>query len=125
MTNNNSEGKIILFDGVCTLCNFAVANLQRNLKNKNYCFIPSQSEEGNLLIQKHNLGKIPDNSIVLFSNKIIYFRSDALIEILNDMPTKYRTFKISKYLPRKFRDWFYDLISKYRYFIFGKIQDNK
>ncbi|MBK7106748.1 MAG: DUF393 domain-containing protein [Ignavibacteriae bacterium] len=122
MLNHHSQVKKILFDGTCTLCNFAVSNLQRNLKDKNYTFVPSESEEGILLIKKYNLGEIPENTIILFSNDKIYFKSDAFIELLNDMPVNYKIFKIVKYLPKKIRDWFYDIISKYRYLLFGKMK---
>ncbi|MBK8946537.1 MAG: DUF393 domain-containing protein [Ignavibacteriae bacterium] len=121
MLKNNSTQKIILFDGICSLCNFAIANLQRNLQNQNYKFIPSQSDEGLILIEKFKLGDITNNSIVLFYTNKIYFRSDAILKILDDMPSIYKIFKLAKYLPKFVRDKLYDIIAKYRYFLFGKI----
>ena len=111
--------KIIIFDGVCLLCNTAVYFLHKRLRYQNYKFVPSQSELGEEYINKYDLSKITNETIVLVRGADIFTKSDAMFEIINDMPMIWSSLKIFKFVPRKIRNRLYDLISRYRYLLFG------
>jgi predicted DCC family thiol-disulfide oxidoreductase YuxK len=112
--------KIIIFDGVCLLCNSAVYFLHKRLRYQNYKFIPSQSESGETYITKYNLDKIFIESIVLVKEEEIYIKSDAILEIIGDMSYLWSLLNIFRVVPRTLRNWFYDRLSKNRHLLFGK-----
>jgi predicted DCC family thiol-disulfide oxidoreductase YuxK len=121
MVEKDSSEKILIFDGICLLCNSSVNFLYGKVKNRNYKFIASQSDEGKEIITKYQLDDLPSKTIVLIKDGIIFIKSRALLEVADDMPLIWRMFKVFKIIPLSLRDYFYDLISKYRYTIFGKI----
>jgi len=124
MKNNNFNSelkKIIIFDGVCLLCNTAVYFLHKRLRYQNYKFIPSQSELGEVYIAKFKLDKISNESIVLLKGADIFTKSEAMLEIIDDMPYIYSLLKIFKIVPKNVRNWFYDIISKNRHILIGKV----
>ncbi len=112
--------KIIIFDGVCLLCNSAVYFLHKRLRYQNYKFIASQSESGETYITKYNLEKIYVESIVLVKEEEIYTKSDAILEIIDDMSYSWSLLKIFRVVPKTLRNWFYDRVSKNRHLLFGR-----
>ena len=110
---------LILFDGVCNLCNASVRFIISKDKSNKFQFTNLQSEYALKKLCEFNLEAIPD-SLVLISGQNIYFKSDAIIEIIRSFSKPWHVFLIFKYLPKSLRDFFYDLIAKYRYKLFGK-----
>ena len=122
MTETKIQNKIIIFDGICILCNTIAAFLKKRLNENEYNFVASQSDEGLELISKYNLGRIPYDSIVLIFNKNIYTKSDAVFQIINDLSFGWQLFKVFKIFPKFLRDSIYDLIAVYRHKVFGKVK---
>jgi predicted DCC family thiol-disulfide oxidoreductase YuxK len=122
MSEINNKPKIIIFDGNCVLCNTAVNFLYSRLNETEYNFIASKSDEGNKLATKYNLGTIPAHSIVLIKGNNIFTKSDAVLEITNDLSFGWRLLKFFKFIPKNIRDWVYNFISKHRYKLFGKLK---
>ena len=117
----NSDGeRILMFDGICMLCNSAVHFLHSRLKNSNYRFIPSQSEAGEEYIRKYKLDDLASSTLILIKNEQIFVKSKALFAILNDMHFLWKLLRIFSILPTIFLDWLYDRIANNRYKIFGK-----
>ncbi len=121
MPKKYADAKILIFDGICLLCNSSVNFLYEKVKNHNYKFIASQSDDGKDIVNKYNLENITSESVILIKDETIFTKSNALLEIVDDMPPIWKLFKIFKIIPNRLRDYFYDLISRYRYKIFGKI----
>ena len=65
MQTDNNKYKIIIFDGVCLLCNSAVYFLHKRLRFREYKFVASQTNEGKELTDQFNLGNLPEETIVL------------------------------------------------------------
>lgn len=122
MPKENNKTKIILFDGNCVLCNTAVNFLFSRLDENDYAFVASQSNEGNEIITKYNLGVLPAHTIVLIIENKILTKSDALLKITDDLTFFWRLLKIFRFIPKKIRDWIYNFISKHRYKLFGKLR---
>ena len=72
---------IVLFDGVCNLCNGAVTFLIRNDKNDRFRFAALQSDMGVDLTTKYDIDTREVDSIVLIENDKAYVRSDAALRI--------------------------------------------
>ena len=113
---------IVIFDGVCNLCNGAVRFIiDRDHANK-FVFAPLQSPMAKGLIAKYEIEDIGQDSFVLIKNEQCYFRTDAALEITKDLRGWWHLFRIFIILPRPVRDYFYRLLARNRYRIFGKTE---
>lgn len=116
---------VVLFDGVCALCDASVRWLIASDKKLILHFAPLQSETGKAVLSRH-----PDAdqslSTVLYvrdmgdDNERLYERSDAAFEILRDLGGIWRVASWGRFVPRALRDAVYGLIAKHRYRWFGK-----
>jgi predicted DCC family thiol-disulfide oxidoreductase YuxK len=113
------EKPIILFDGFCNLCNGTVDFLLKHDKEKQFSFIPLQSDEGKMYIQKYQIPADTD-SVVLLKSKHAYFESDAAVEIAGMLGFPWKLGGIIKFVPKIIRDKIYRWIAKNRYRWFGK-----
>jgi len=124
-TKAPGEGGIILFDGVCHLCERSVQFVIRHDPFAKFMFAPLQSDYAHGLIKELGLsmeellnGDI--NSFVLIAKSELSLRSDAWLNIcgqLDGWPSLLRVFRI---VPRFIRDAVYDFIGRHRYQWFGK-----
>jgi predicted DCC family thiol-disulfide oxidoreductase YuxK len=125
MINKLPEGKkIIIFDGVCNLCNSSINYVIDNDKNDIFRFVSLQSDLG-IALQNY-LGIEIDNidSIILYNpNEAYYLRSTAALKIMKEFSGLWKLSTIAFILPRIFRDKIYDFIASNRYKWFGK-EDN-
>jgi len=113
-----SEKPIIFFDGVCGLCNGFVDFVMKNDKNNTFLFSPLQSE----FAQKKLPTKFTQdlNTVVLLNQREIKSKAHAVIEICQILGGFWKVAIVLKLLPDFILNFFYDLVSKYRYLIFGK-----
>jgi predicted DCC family thiol-disulfide oxidoreductase YuxK len=125
MIDQLPEGKkIIIFDGVCNLCNSSINYIIDNDKNDIFRFVSLQSDLG-IALQNY-LGIEIDNidSIILYNpNEAYYLRSTAALKIMKEFSGLWKLSAIAFLLPRIFRDKIYDFIASNRYKWFGK-EDN-
>lgn len=112
------EHAIILFDGICNLCNGAVLFILKWEKQPMSQFCSLQSDEAQQLLKDFQDEIIAD-SIILIEDKQLYQESTAILKIA----ARLKWFWIFKYLifiPAKFRDRIYNFIARNRYHWFGK-----
>ncbi|UCD59912.1 MAG: thiol-disulfide oxidoreductase DCC family protein [Flavobacteriaceae bacterium] len=113
--------KIILFDGVCNLCNRAVQFIIKRDKKNLYKFAALQSDVATLLLKERGIDSSKIDSIILIDpNTAYYIKSSAALEIGKTFGGGWRLLGIFEWVPRPLRDWVYDLIAKNRYSWFGK-----
>lgn len=117
---NLSFYSILLFDGLCNLCNGSVNFILKRDKGGKFKFASLQSEIVIELTKKYNIDLTIVDSIILIKNEKVFIKSDAVLEILKDLPIGWRVFRIGIILPKVIRDYLYDIIAKHRYRIFGK-----
>ncbi len=110
----------ILFDGVCNFCVWWVNLLIKYDKNDKFRFASLQSEIAKKIIQPFNLPRNYNHSVIFISNEKLYTKSTAVLKIISEMPLLWQILRIFTVFPAPIRDWFYNLISKYRYNLFGK-----
>ena len=111
---------IVLFDGICNLCNASVRFISKHDKNSKIQFASLQSETAKQLLVNKAIDTKKIDSIIFISDEKIFFKSNAAIEIakmLDGFPNYLKYFQI---IPRAIRDIVYDLIAKNRYRLFGK-----
>lgn len=109
---------IILFDGVCNLCEASVQFIIKHDAKSYFHFTSQTSTKGQELWNAYKLGEI--DTIVLISNNQAYTHSDAALEICKNLDGFYKYLYVFRFLPKVFRDAAYRLVAKKRYKIFGK-----
>lgn len=113
--------KIILFDGICNLCNSSVAKVIAYDKKNTFLFAALQSDIGKEIINYLNLDTSKTDSIILYEPGISYdIKSTAALKIMNDFGGLWQLSKILWIFPEVFRNHIYDFIAKNRYKWFGK-----
>lgn len=114
------EKSVILFDGVCGLCNKSVNYIIDHDYRNTFMFAPLQSEIAGKLLEPHNISNEALNSIVLIHKNKVYQKSDAVLTIAKYMKGISRLLVAGYILPRFFRNILYDFIARRRYKWFGK-----
>lgn len=113
--------KIILFDGVCNLCNSSVQIIIKHDKKDIFRFVSLQSELGKKIIQHIGIDISICDSIILYQPGIAYYyKSEAVIKISKDLGGFYFLLNFFKLFPQNLRNLIYDYVAKNRYQWFGK-----
>lgn len=116
-----ADKKIILFDGVCNLCNGAIQFVIKRDKKDVFRYAPLQSEIGLTLVNERKIDTSNVDSIILIEAGVAYFvKSDAALEIAKNLNGLWPLMTIFKWVPATFRNWLYDIIAKNRYRWFGR-----
>ena len=110
---------IIVFDGVCNFCNRIVQIIIRHEPSAQIHFAAQQSEAGEKLIKDLDI-KESSNSVLFVKDGLVYYQSDAVIEIAKLLKGWPIIFKYGIIVPRFLRNTIYKLIAANRYAIFGK-----
>lgn len=114
------ENPVLLFDGVCNLCNASVQWLIRRDNRSVFRFAALQSAVGADLLRRAGLtGDLPD-SVVLVEDGRCLVRSDAALRICTLLGGWWRLLGIFRIVPRRLRDGVYDRIAGKRYAWFGR-----
>jgi predicted DCC family thiol-disulfide oxidoreductase YuxK len=117
----DSTKKIILFDGVCNLCNGAVQFIIKRDHNDMFRFGALQSESGRKLLAERNIDTEDIDSIILIEPNVAYYtKSTAALEIGESLKGLRTLSSILLWLPESFRDIVYDIVAKNRYKWYGK-----
>ena len=121
MQNLPNKKKIILFDGGCNLCTGAVQYIIKNDKKDIFRFVALQSELGKEICNYIGIDQNKIDSIILYNPGVAYYyKSSAVLEIIQDLGGIYNLLIIFKILPEKLRNYIYDYIAKNRYKWYGK-----
>jgi predicted DCC family thiol-disulfide oxidoreductase YuxK len=120
MTADNKHSGVVIFDGVCNLCNAAVNFIIKHDPEARFLFTPSQSELAAKLASQHNIQESLDETFVLIQANQCYYRSDAALEIASQLTGGWRLLRILRLIPSGLRDWVYRVIAGNRYDWFGK-----
>ncbi len=116
--------KLVLFDGVCNLCDNAVQFIIKHDKKDRFRFASLQSDLGKRLLEERGLDPDTIDSVVLIDPGVAYYRkSSAALEIARELSGGYSLLKNFLALPEGFRDLIYDLVANNRYKWFGKKEE--
>lgn len=117
----DSEKKIILFDGVCNLCNSSVQYIIKHDTKDEYRFAALQSEIGKKMIAERHIDTALLDSILLIEPGVAYYaKSTAALMIGKSFGGFWSLLAIFEWIPENFRNSVYDYIAKNRYKWYGK-----
>lgn len=111
---------VVLFDGVCNLCERSVQFLIRRDPEGLFRFAPLQSDVAETLLADADIDPTALNSVVLVDGTGVYTKSNAVLRIGTHLGGWYRPAGILRVVPRSLRDRGYDVVGDRRYDWFGK-----
>lgn len=114
---------IVIFDGVCNLCEFSVNFIFEHDTAGNFFFTPAQSPLGASLLRHFGINTSCLDTVVLVRGERAYTRSTAAIEIASILDMPWNLLAVFKAVPEPLRDMLYDLIAQNRYQLFGKKEE--
>jgi len=120
--NNFKDKSIILFDGVCNLCNSAVNFIIKHDKKEHFLFASLQSDAAKEILLQCPSKKTNLSSIILITNNTSYNKSTAALLISKQLSNGYHFLYNFIIIPKFIRDAMYQFIAKHRYFLFGRKQ---
>lgn len=117
------EQPVVLFDGVCNLCNSAVQWIIKHDPNAKVKFASLQSDKGKELIKRSSVSIGEMKSMVLIEKNKIYVKSTAVLKVCKYLKGIWKLGIMLLIIPRPIRDLVYEWIAKNRYKWFGKRND--
>jgi predicted DCC family thiol-disulfide oxidoreductase YuxK len=115
-----TENPVILFDGVCNLCNNSVQFVINHDEKKLFRFASLQSTAGQALLKEYQLPETNFSSFVLIKNGEVFLKSTAALTVAKELKGLVKIIYIFIIVPSFIRNWVYNLIAKNRYKWFGK-----
>lgn len=113
--------KLVLFDGVCNLCNNSVLFIIKHDKKDLFLFTSLQSRQGKEIIKSFNINTEETDSVLLYSNKDgLSQKSTAALKIVSHLGFPQNLFTVFFIVPTSIRNWVYEVVAKNRYQWFGK-----
>jgi predicted DCC family thiol-disulfide oxidoreductase YuxK len=122
MTEGDAERqRIILFDGICNLCNASVIFILRHERKPVFQFASIQSEAGRELLKRNGFPAEYNQAVILIDNGKIYSGSTAALKIGRQLKFPWSFLSLAGFMvPAFIRDWAYRQIATHRYQWFGK-----
>jgi predicted DCC family thiol-disulfide oxidoreductase YuxK len=115
------EPPVLLFDGVCNLCNGAVTFvIRRDPPPAKFRFAPLQSEFGQRVLREHGLSEKPLDTFVMLEDGAVHVRSTAALKTLKRLGLPWSLAYAAIVVPAPLRDAFYRFVARNRYRWFGK-----
>ncbi|WP_251343629.1 thiol-disulfide oxidoreductase DCC family protein [Haloplanus halophilus] len=113
---------VLLFDGVCSLCNGVVRFLVPRDPEGRLRYAPLQSDAGRALLDRAGLSEGVD-TVVLVEGDRAYTRSAAVIRVAELLGWPYSLARVARVVPRGVRDACYDVVAANRYDWFGRREE--
>lgn len=112
------KDSIVFFDGVCNFCNCTINFIIKKDKKSAFHFSSLQSELGQKLLRENNLSGVSFETIYLIKKGKVFEKSDAIIQILQELEWIWWLSYLLKIIPRSFRNKAYDFIANHRHNLF-------
>jgi predicted DCC family thiol-disulfide oxidoreductase YuxK len=117
-----NENLVLLFDGVCNLCNGLVQFVIKRDRAGRFRFGALQSKSGRTYLKKLKLPVQELETLVLVKDGNALTKSSGALTLLRELGGFWSWFYVFMIIPVPVRDWVYDLIARNRYSIFGRTQ---
>ncbi|MHA3789365.1 thiol-disulfide oxidoreductase DCC family protein [Flavobacterium hauense] len=116
--------KIILFDGVCNLCDNTVQFIIKHDKEDIFRFVALQSDLGQEIINHIGLDTSKTDSIILYEpGTAYYYKAEAALKIAKELGSVYSLLSIFTVLPNYLNNKVYDYVARNRYKWYGKKEE--
>jgi len=122
-----SDGPVVLYDGVCGLCDRWVQFVLARDRRGQFRFAPLQGTFAAAVLARHRLRSTGDPDTIILvegagtSGERLRIRSDAVLSVVARLGGAWRAVALFRAFPRFFRDKLYDLVAHLRYRIFGRL----
>jgi predicted DCC family thiol-disulfide oxidoreductase YuxK len=123
--SQTQSNPIVLYDGVCGLCNHLVQFLLKRDTHDRFRFASLQSEFANKLLTHHGVDPHDLDTVYVVKDygqpdESLLARSDAILFMLTPLNGLWKLAGVGRVLPRAFRDAVYKIVARNRYRVFGK-----
>jgi predicted DCC family thiol-disulfide oxidoreductase YuxK len=114
---------ILLYDGVCGLCNRLVQFVLRRDRRARFRFVSLQSDYAARILDPHSLDPHDLNTLYVLDGEPLITRADAVIFILRELGGPWHAAATAlRIIPKPLRDWGYGVVARHRYRVFGKYE---
>ena len=121
MKNVPTDKKIILFDGVCNLCDATVQFLIKRDKKDIFRFVAIQSDLGQEIVKHIGIDISKTDSIILYEpGQAYYYKAEAALKIAKELGGIYSLLGGFTLLPKGLSNMVYDYVARNRYKWYGK-----
>lgn len=121
MQNLPKDKKIIIFDGVCNLCDASVQKIIKHDSKDVFRFVASQSTLGQEIIKYLGIDTTKTDSIILYQPGVAYYyKAEAALEIAKDLGGIFVFGALISWLPNTILNAMYDYVARNRYKWYGK-----
>jgi predicted DCC family thiol-disulfide oxidoreductase YuxK len=111
---------VILFDGVCKLCNAWSRFIIKYDRQERFKLCSVQSTEGQSILKYFNMSTNHFDTMLYVEGNQCFDKSDAFLNVVDKLRLPWRVLYVFKIIPKGIRNWFYDRIALNRYSLFGK-----
>ena len=119
--SNRDGSAVIVFDGVCVLCNGWVRFLLRRDHARKYRFAAMQGPSGKALLRRHGIDPENPSSFLLLDVAGAWTDTHAILRVLAELGGPWRLLSRALALaPRAWRDRAYAALARNRYRWFGR-----
>lgn len=112
--------QLVIFDGVCNLCEASVNFMIAHDPQGAFRFVPSQSALGQALQQRYAINTTSLDTVVLIRDGKLFSESEAAVEIAKEFDGPWKLLALARWVPRPLRDWAYRRVANNRYAWFGR-----
>lgn len=125
--HKSAANPIVLYDGVCGLCNRLNQFLLKRDHRDRFRFASLQSEFADSLLRRHGIKGLDLDTVYLvvdyrLSSERLLSRSDAILQVLSELGGVWSIFTIGRVLPKGIRNRIYNFVARNRYRVFGKYE---
>jgi predicted DCC family thiol-disulfide oxidoreductase YuxK len=118
---------IVLYDGVCGLCNRAVQFLLKRDRHDRLRFASLQSDFAATLLKLHGIDHQDLDTVYVVLNQgkadeSLLAKSDAFLLFVKEIGGVWTIARLGRIIPRPIRNWLYDFVARHRYQVFGKYE---
>ena len=114
------EHPVLVFDGVCNMCNGFVSFVLAHERDEQLRFAASQTDGGAAIVDQHGVGHLVRDYVIFIERGETSSGMPAVRKALARLSTPWRLLRFLTYLPRPVDDWAYRLIAHSRYRVFGQ-----
>jgi predicted DCC family thiol-disulfide oxidoreductase YuxK len=118
--NVGAKDKVILFDGVCKLCNAWSKFLIKYDKQHIFALCSVQSDEGKEILLHFGFPSEFYETMLYIEGNHCHQQSDAFFKVISKLGYPWKIICIFWLIPKSIRNWLYDRIALNRYRLFGK-----
>lgn len=123
----SAANPIVLYDGVCGLCNRAVQFLLKRDRHDRLRFASLQSDFAAALLRRHGIDHQDLDTVYAVINQgepdeALLAKGDAFLFFAKTLGGIWSAARVGRIIPRSIRNWLYDFVSRHRYQVFGKYE---